>query len=107
MSGEESESSYQIAESVLEAIARRALEGEKRARLHTGGIGRGRNIDVSVEGLSYHAVVHLDGSLGEDLIQVGTEIQGKIARALTRMTGCAVAAVDVVFDGVYAPVAGE
>lgn len=103
MSAEESESNYQIAQSVLEAIARRALEGEKRARLHSGGLGHGRNIDVAVDGLSYHAVVHLDGQLGEDLIQVGTEIQAKVAKALTRMTGCAVAAVDVVFEGVYAP----
>lgn len=107
MSADESESSYQIAQSVLEAIARRALEGERRARLHSGGLGRMRGIDVSMEGLSYRAVVHLDGRLGEDLIQVGTEIQGKVAKALTRMTGCAVAAVDVVFDGVYAPSSSE
>jgi len=107
MDSEEPESGYQIAPTVLEAIARRALEGEKRARLHTGGIGRGRGIEVAVEGRSCRAVVRVDGELGEDLVKVGHDLQEKVARALSRMTGCSVGAVDVVFEGVYLPPVGE
>lgn len=103
MTTEEPEGDYQIAQNVLEAIARRALEGEKRASLHTGGLGRGKGIEVSMDGNNCRATVHLDGRLGEDLVQVGRDLQVKIARALTRMTGCTVEAVDVVFEHVYAP----
>lgn len=107
MTTEEPEGGYQIAQNVLEAIARRALEGEKRARLHTGGLGRGKGIEVSMEGQACSATVHLDGLLGEDLVQVARDLQVKIARALTRMTGCTVEAVDVVFEHVYAPAAAD
>lgn len=107
MNTEEPEGGYQIAQNVLEAIARRALEGEKRARLHTGGLGRGKGIEVSMEGMSCRATVHLDGQLGEDLVQVGSDLQVRVARALTRMTGCTVSAVDVVFEHVYAPVGSD
>ncbi|OPZ80004.1 MAG: hypothetical protein BWY79_00063 [Actinobacteria bacterium ADurb.Bin444] len=107
MSAEEPEGGYRIAQNVLEAIARRALECEKRAQLHTGGLARGKGIEVSMDGLSCRATVHLDGLLGEDLVQVGTDLQVKVARALTRMTGCNVDAVDVVFERVYASLTSD
>jgi len=93
---------YQISENVLEAIVRGALEGEKRARIRAGGaLGRSRGVDVDVDEQSCRVSVHLDGQLGEDLVEVGMLAQERISRSLSRMTGLAVATVDVTFDGVF------
>lgn len=107
MTEQERADAYQVAPVVLEAIARRALEGDKRVRLHTGSFGRSKGVEVTMEGRVCRATLHLDGLLGEDLNQVGRDLQHKVARALSRMTGCTVGAVDIVFEGVFAPPVGE
>ena len=91
---------FQIATSVLEAIVRGTVKGESRVRMHQGGLGRPRGVEVQVEHGSCRVAVHLDAAFGEPLPALGGEVQQRVRAAVERMTGLAVSGVEVVFEGV-------
>jgi len=93
---------YLIANSVLEAIVRGALESDERIRFHSPlPLVKGRGVEVAVEGEECRVTVHVQARFGEFLPSLADEIRRKVARALGHMTGLAVTAVDVVVSGVF------
>jgi hypothetical protein len=93
---------YLIATSVLEAIVRGSLIGDKRLRLHSSlPLIRTHPAEVTVEEDSCRVVVHLDARMGEFLPDLAGEVRERIAEALGPMTGLTVSGVDVVFSGVF------
>ncbi len=93
---------YLIATSVLEAIARGALAGDSRIRVHSSlPFARSHTIDVGVEGQQCRVTAHLDARLGENMPALAQETRQKIGEALGGMTGLTVTDVDVVFAGVF------
>lgn len=93
---------YLIATSVLEAIVRGSLEDDKRLRLHAAlPLVRTHAVEVEMDGQECTVTVHLDARLGEYLPGLADSVRGKVAGALSHMTGLAVCAVDVVFSGVF------
>jgi uncharacterized alkaline shock family protein YloU len=93
---------YLIATSVLEAIVRGSLQDDQRLRLHTSlPLVRAHPVEVEMDGQECHVTLHLDARLGENLPGLADAVGRKVAEALSRMTGLAVAGVDVVFSGVF------
>ena len=93
---------YLIATSVLEAIVRGSLAGDRRLRLHSSlPLIRTHPAEVTVDDDTCKVVVHLDAQMGESLPALASEVRGKIAEALGPMTGLTVSGVDVVFGGVF------
>lgn len=93
---------YLISTSVLEAIVRGAVVGDKRVRVHSPlPLSRTRAVEVTVDGEQCHVVVHLDGRMGEHLPTLAIEAREKIVAALAHMTGLKVSGVDIVFSGVF------
>jgi len=93
---------YRIATSVLEAIAKGALQGDHRLRFHHGLVRSG-GADISVEHGECRVKLSLEARLGEDLLALGAEVQRRVAAALTHTTGLPVEGVTVVFAGVFPP----
>ena len=98
---------FHIATSVLEAIVRGAIKGEPLVRLHQGGLGRPRGVEVQVENGACRVSVHLDAAFGEPLMPLGANVQERAREALERMTGLSVASVDVFFEGVLPKLEAE
>ncbi|NLO28223.1 MAG: Asp23/Gls24 family envelope stress response protein [Actinobacteria bacterium] len=93
---------YQIATSVLEAIVRGAVEDDERLRVHAPPpLTRTHAVEVAVDDDECRVTVHLDARMGQCLPSLAVEARGKIASALSHMTGLTVSGVDVVFSGVF------
>lgn len=93
---------YLIATSVLEAIVRGSLAGDHRLRVRSSlPLTRTHPVEVDVSGESCAVTVHLDALIGESMPALAEESRGKVAAALTQMTGLTVGAVDVVFAGAF------
>jgi uncharacterized alkaline shock family protein YloU len=100
----EDTSGFRIALPVLEAIVKGALDEESRVRAHqSAGLGRSKSIDIASDGRKCRVEVHLDARFGEDLRGLGSALQERIARTLSRMTGLTVEGVTIVFAGVFPP----
>lgn len=94
---------YQIATGVLEAIVRGSLQGDNRVRFHSlFPLVKGRAVTVEVQDAECRVEVHVDARYGEHLPSLADEIRERVSAALSRMTGLRVAAVDVVYAGVFA-----
>jgi uncharacterized alkaline shock family protein YloU len=98
---------FHIATSVLEAIVRGAIKGEPLVRVHQGGLGRHRPVEVQVENGACRVAVHLDAAYGEPLMPLGAGVQQRAREALERMTGLSVGGVEVVFEGVLPTLEAE
>jgi uncharacterized alkaline shock family protein YloU len=95
---------YLIATSVLEAIVRGSLAGDRRLRVRSSlPLARTHPVEVNVTGDTCSVTVHLDALLGENMPALAEDSRRVIAAALTQMTGLSVAAVDVVFAGAFTP----
>lgn len=93
---------YLIATSVLEAIVRGSLQNDHRLRVHSAlPLTRARAVEINVDNQECSVTVHVDARMGEHLPSLAGEARGKIAAALTHMTGLTVSAVDIVFTGVF------
>jgi uncharacterized alkaline shock family protein YloU len=94
--------SYVIAASVLEAIAKGALSDDARIRLHSpSGLGRARGVEILVDERSLRVTLQLDARFGEELLGLGAEVQERVTRTLSRMTGFGVDSVCVIFARVF------
>jgi uncharacterized alkaline shock family protein YloU len=98
---------FHIATSVLEAIVRGAVKGEPLVRMHQGGLGRPRGVEVQVENGACRVSLHVDAAFGEPLMPLGAAVQQRARAALERMTGLDVSGVDVVFEGVLPKLEAE
>ena len=93
---------YLIATSVLEAIVRGAVENDERLRVHSPlPLARTHAVEVAVADDDCRVTVHVDARMGQHLPSLAVESRGKIASALSHMTGLTVTGVDVVFSGVF------
>ncbi len=93
---------YLIATSVLEAIVRGAVENDERLRVHSPlPLARTHAVEVAVADDDCRVTVHVDARMGQHLPSLAVEARGKIASALSHMTGLTVTGVDVVFSGVF------
>jgi hypothetical protein len=93
---------YLIATSVLETIVRGSLENDKRLRVHTPlPLMLTHPVEIAVDGDTCTVSVHLDARMGEHLPSLASSARQTIAEALGAMTGLKVAAVDVLFSGVF------
>jgi uncharacterized alkaline shock family protein YloU len=95
-------SEYLIATSVLEAIVRGSLEGDDSLRVHTPlPLTRAKAVEVDVSGEDCRVAVQLDARMGEHLPRLAETARGRIAEALSSMTGLRVSEIDVTFNGVF------
>ncbi len=87
---------YRIAHTVLETIVREVVAADPRVQLHQGSrIGRGKILDVVVEGGLCRVGLGLDAYLGDHLPTVAADVPSRVVETMEAITGLTVGAVDV------------